>query len=321
MLGTAFVTLLALTGAASSDPKPEVALQIEECGVVPEDEILRLTALNLDAHVVSAASATVNATRVTVICSDQRVALKVIDPLTGKSLERTLSLTTSEIGVAGRAVALAVAELVLASWMELEMRDTPPSAAPLPVAQPEMRRAAGERARARSEYGPHLDHLLLIGQTLGPFERLGVGLSGGIGLGYTLSSWLLTELELLETRSHANVNLGRVDASLWSAALRADARYSGRIFWLEAGPGLRLGVARLAGSAKTSDTRGAVVAGSWGGPLAFAGVGARFHQLTLRAGGEAGYVLREVVGSIDGENAVAVRHAWLGASVGLGWSF
>ena len=84
-------------------------------------------------------------TQVTATCRGTVAALEVMDPTTGKSLARTVALTEAAPSGRGRLLALAVAELVVASWSELESNPQPraPSATPLaPYAAREAARAA-----------------------------------------------------------------------------------------------------------------------------------------------------------------------------------
>src|SRR5689334_22235104 len=97
---------LALTGRPNAERGLEVTVEIDPCLSVARSEVLRLTELELDARVVSPNLAPAHATRVDVTCAGEHVRLRVTDPVTGKSLERTLALATHEVDVTGRAVAL-----------------------------------------------------------------------------------------------------------------------------------------------------------------------------------------------------------------------
>ena len=81
-------------------------------------------------------------------------------------------------------------------------------------------------------------------------------------------------LELGVARADVDSALGTAQVSMWSLALRASLRlYRGRA-WLDAGAGGRVGLARMAGVPfDPAAARGGTVAGTWGGPLAYVGVG------------------------------------------------
>jgi hypothetical protein len=59
--------------------------------------------------------------------------ISVDDAATAKSIQRTVSFADLDVNARPRAVALAVAELLRASWAELALPDVPPSDVPLPT--------------------------------------------------------------------------------------------------------------------------------------------------------------------------------------------
>ena len=63
-------------------------------------------------------------TLVEVACAGAGVQLEVSDRLTRKLLTRTMVLADRDAQVAARSIAIAVAELVLTSWMELTLPAT-----------------------------------------------------------------------------------------------------------------------------------------------------------------------------------------------------
>ena len=113
------------------------------------------------------------------------VQLEVSDRLTGKLLTRTMTLGDRDAQVGARLIAIAVAELVLTSWMELTLprASAAPPADGAPAA-PELRRAAQERAQ-RHFRAAGTGYVLAVGQALGPFDGVGVAWGGGLRLGWT----------------------------------------------------------------------------------------------------------------------------------------
>lgn len=82
---------------------------------------------------------------VRVTCASAReITIHVDDLVTQKSVERALSLDDVAAGAAPRVIALAVAELLRASWAELELADPP-------AADPEIVRALRVRVRGLRE--------------------------------------------------------------------------------------------------------------------------------------------------------------------------
>jgi hypothetical protein len=293
--------------------------------------VFQLVAPELDARVTNAAGAGAQTTRVEVACAGAEVQLKVSDPLTGKLLTRAMTLGERDAQVGARLVAIAVAELVLTSWMELTLprasAATPPDA---PPDAPELRRAAQERAQRHLPRSAGTGYVLALGQVVGPFEGVGAAWGGGLRFGWTPGGagaeadvWSLRpgfDLELTAVRNDASRGLGAVDISIWSAALRVSCRFARGRSWFDAGAGGRAGVARLEGTpADVTTTRGTTLAGTWAGPIAYVGVGRRFWRLAVAAGVEGGIVAREVSGLVDEGPSISVAGRWLSGTLAIGW--
>lgn len=130
---------------APAETIPEVSLDLQRCARLPRAEIVRLVGQELDARVVPPGSGGPHATRGVIACGATGIRLEVSDPLAGTFLSRTLPARPSDASAAPRIAALALAELVFASWLELaqprrqaETADAPPH---------ELQRAALERAQ------------------------------------------------------------------------------------------------------------------------------------------------------------------------------
>jgi hypothetical protein len=316
---------------ASSAGALEVSLDVEQCPSLARDQMFQLVALELDARVVTPDRAGDQTARVAVACAGADVQLSVSDRLTGKLLTRTMTLGDRDAQVGARLIAIAVAELVLTSWMELTLPRA--SAAPPAdgaLAAPELRRAAQERAQRHFPRAAGTGYVLAVGQALGPFEGVGVAWGGGLRFGWTpggarvddgVSIWRPGfDLELTAARNETRRGLGTVDVSMWSAALRVSLRRARGRSWFDIGAGGRAGVARLAGIPDdVTTTRGATLAGTWAGPIAYVGVGRRFWRLAVAAGVEGGTVLRAVSGLVDDGPSIAVAGRWLSGTLAIGW--
>lgn len=316
---------------ASSAGALEVSLDVERCPSLARDHMFQLVALELDAHVVTPERAGEQTARVEVACAGADVQLKVSDRLTGKLLTRTMTLGERDAQVGARLIAIAVAELVLTSWMELTLPGAsaapPPDGAP---AAPELRRAAQERAQRHFPRAAGTGYVLAVGQALGPFDGVGVAWGGGLRFGWTTGGarvdddvWMWRpgfDLELTAARNETSRGLGTVDVSMWSAALRVSLRLARGRSWFDVGAGGRAGVARLAGMPNdVTTTRGATLAGTWAGPVAYVGVGRRFWRLAVAAGVEGGTVLRPVFGLVDDGPSISVAGRWLSGTLAIGW--
>lgn len=315
-------------------PTLAVGLDVEGCPALRSDEIARLVALELDAPVATTATAGEQVTRVRVACVDSRIEITVFETLTGTQMKRTVVLAPNEKNVVARLVAIAASELVITSWIELTLPRPSVASTTTPAPSPELRRAAEERAyrhlpsRARSGY------VLLLANAVGPFTGIGLSWGGGLRLGWTaggapapdvdvdvrLVRRLGADLDLGVARAEVGSALGTAQISMWSLALRASLRlYRGRA-WLDAGAGGRVGLARMEGVPfDPAAARGGTLAGTWGGPLAYVGVGVRIWRLVVATGIEGGTVLREVSGLVDDGTTISVSGRWLSGTVGIGW--
>ncbi len=325
----------ARAAVAPGAPSPEISLDIDRCPALPHDEVLRLAALELDARVVPSSVAAAEKSRVTQIqiaCAGTAVHTTVIDPITGKQLSRSMDLPAQGSALAARTVALGAAELVITSWMELTMSPSAERASqPLPPAPSvELRRAAQDRALRHAGHDGGAGRVLVLAQAAGPFTGMGLAWGGGLRLGWTFARrWIDRgetsgrpglDLELTSTRADVDGDVGTVRASTWSAALRGTFTLRRGRASLDLGAGARLGLARLAGQpTDPSRTRGGTLAGTWAGPIAYAGVGVRASAMLITAGVEAGQVLRTVEGLVDGGTPVSVAGRWLAGTVAVGW--
>lgn len=140
--------LALLTSASPSfaQSSARLQLQLNRCVSVDFQETGRLLAIELNATLVSTAHE--DALRVSVDCQNRfmqvrvddpatqvpvvenvesrpLIEIRVEDPYTGKALRRTIDLRRDTRASHGRLLAIAIAELVRASWLELEANPTP----------------------------------------------------------------------------------------------------------------------------------------------------------------------------------------------------
>lgn len=271
-------------------------------------------------------------TRVRVTCARDATFVEVDDPVTGKSSSRRVDLESTARVARSRLLALAIAELVSASWAELRLRRT--SDAPLPDAVA----SVPLQNLARRVVDRRLDVPFAPPSPPGPIRRVSrarlfaLGTLGGAGqpthlLGGGGFEGLVDLTPRLSLALGLDVLRGRIDASpgdvresrlAWSGALLL--RRPVRGWHLAGGLGARIGRGRLEGDGDVLGAR--VLSAPFGGAFLVGETWcvlwrrllvvfrAELGTVTLPIVGRAGGVNGPVVGAIDG--------AWSSASIGLG---
>src|SRR6186713_3100482 len=119
------LALLLSTGLAhASHETPPVRLLLRSCNDYREADVERMLAAELAGENVtsfgtsSGAEPNRDPTWVVARCEESRVLLEVNDPLSRKTLKRSINLQSSAPNARPRVIAIAAAELVLASWAE-----------------------------------------------------------------------------------------------------------------------------------------------------------------------------------------------------------
>lgn len=317
----AFLACAGLIGVAPKAHALELGLEIDGCTDLPEQRVQELLTLELTADVARPRAPGRSAALVSVSCAGDDVRILVTDSTTNKAVSRTFTLTEREPDVRARAVALAAAELVITSWMELVLANPPERPKPAPAWVDDNRRAATSVVREHTEQGTHVDALLAFATLGGTFRARPGARGGGLRLSVVWGeTHLASDADLSVTFDDAHTPLGDVRVDTWSLGLRPALRLAAGHWIGTLGVGARLGLARLEGSAfDPSAARGHVVAGTWGGPLAHANVGFSFAHLSLRLGAESGFALRRVTGTVDGREHAGVRGPWFLTTLGFGW--
>ena len=239
--------------------RPHVSIDIVGCDPALARESRRIAAIELRATLVDTApDATV--TQVTATCRATAAELEVLDPTTGKSLGRTVTLTEAPENGRARLLALAVAELVAASWSELQTNPKPRAPAATQLAPNAAREAARAAVADRSiELAGAIDvHLLASRDWLfGGGARAGVWISP---LFFARFDALADYAELTRAGGSVAVLMPSVSAALGTSG------------WL--GPsvrpaislGLRAGYVRMNGIADGSAATPSHQQGVWLGP-------------------------------------------------------
>jgi hypothetical protein len=262
--------------AQADDQGPHVQLDSGRCADVPAEELRRVLSAELGAAV--SAEPRAFSTQVQLECDVTHAKLFVHDPLSRKSLRREIELSDLEARARGRLLAIAAAELVIASWAELEVnpapRVEPTGAAPPAQTVGEVRevvtqqRSAAQARHARKprRENPNVVRALAVVSTRRFLEHEGAVWGGGARVGQDFPgyiSWMADAL--FEAGEFAN-EIGRVSATTgtFGGALFLQQRW--RRVTARAGGGLRAGWVRLAGK-NDELTLGATKLVPWGWPL------------------------------------------------------
>lgn len=337
-----FCLFAALLGGAPARAAPPeramVRLQLDECLGVDRAKVERLFGIELDVRIQAAGPAAPGAAQVRASCVNGRVELRVDDPLTGKSLERPLNLAAAPERARARLLALALAELLFASWTELEVNLEPPPATsvPAPAKAPVSPTEAGQRGarrlvRERMGGGPQGAggaeiRLMGAGSLMAYFSGTGALLGGGGGA--RLSGDHRHHLgwfgDLVVQHGGAASALGALSADTFTTGFGAVVQHRvplrEAVLGLRAGAGLRVGAVRLSGTPEDPAlARGDTIWGALVGPLGLLAASVSLpRHLCAELAVEGGYVLTPTGGRVGESRAIAVEGPWVGVHLGLG---
>jgi hypothetical protein len=159
------VSLASHAQSSSPGAPPSLAIEIDACAAIPRSDVAPLVASELGADIADSPSAMT--TSLTVHCSASMLVLHVDDPITGKSLDRSIDPGDVPDDARARWLAHALVDLVAASWAEL-LTQTIPAASASPLAQAQ--EAAIEALRARTGGGS--SRALLPAIAIEPLQRV-----------------------------------------------------------------------------------------------------------------------------------------------------
>jgi hypothetical protein len=312
--------ILASTSARAGE-HPTVQLEIDPCVAAPADEIRRIVAVELGALLEVGGDATVDRTRVRVGCEQSAITLRVDDPITGKSLARTIDLADAIPAARGRLVALAIAELVSASWTELEVNPEPRVRPSGPRPSAEARDAALAAVLARTDHATPLRSRLAL-EASGERFFGGTGVLAGAGLRFARDSfdplgWMV------DAQAHHGSQatpLGRVSTDVIGLGAIVAVHRAWSTLDVHLGGGVRGGAVELSGVADPMTVaRASRFWASWFGVLAVGSVGVTIaRRFVVEATLEGGEVVVPVGGLVGGRRIVAVDGAWLDLNLSVG---
>lgn len=287
------------------------------CRVLDVGEVRRVLAVELRPSSPDADGRFV--TSIHADCDGTQVRLVIADPVSRKSLERTVELASVDADSRSRVLGLAAAELVAMSWLELVTNPEPAAEPALPTPPAATREEAAALARGRAGMGTRswLSAEGSLALTVGAPPLYGVGLR------WSWQRFAIFGFELGARVEHgrAAFGLGDVDVNRASLAVGAHARLPLRFVTLQASALLRGGAVQLVGrAAPNTATRAGAGVGPWLG-LAVGGAAAvGFESVRVELGIEAGAPLLGVVGVVAGHDAVRLDGVWFGAHIALGLS-
>lgn len=131
-------------------PERGLELEVEVDGCVDMDEARIADLLALELQLESDPPCA--RLRVAVTCGDDGARIEISDPLTDKVLSRRMALPAEDDAGRERILALAASRLIVASWLELMIREPEPEPAPAPEPEPPIVREA--RAVAERHIAP-----------------------------------------------------------------------------------------------------------------------------------------------------------------------
>ncbi len=334
--------------AASSQPLVRVLLR--GCKGFTEAEVERVLAAELAADSGPRGGAR-EPTWVVVHCAARTVVLEVHDPRSDETLQRRFDFPESGPKARARLIAIAAAELVLASSAERIQApeppvgaekspeaDTPPLERRAPAAKPDSANGptlllGSDPTAAREGVGPRGERIIYgdyvwerlpsrtvyriaaLSTARAFLDRRGVFAGGGLRFGsdlHPLHCWSVDAL--VET---GMVYLGDgVPLSIESWTLGGSlgwlAELEGRLT-VRGGAGLRAGLLRRQGRAASGSQFGWPA--FWGWPTVTLGTSIRLGRVMVELGSEAGYAALPVG---PGTNVASVRGFWLSGELGLG---
>ena len=312
--------LWAALGQTGPDARPRVHLELDPCIPAPAEDVRRILGIELHAALDPSDLPSPLATRVRVGCTGPLAKLHVVDPITGKSLDREIDVMAMAPKAVARLLALAITELVAASWTEAETNPRPavPPAGPPPP--PEMKQAVREAVEQR-EAGQVVRTWNLSAAVGARGGSAGPIYGGGLGLRFNAADWGGLSLDATAHYGVSGAPLGLISQGNLSLGLSAYVQYAAPRYALRAGVGARGGPVWLVGQPYSLDAAaGTTLFGVWGGPMLTASLSVPVYPaIALEASAEAGYVVRPVTALVNGSPAASVEGAWGAVNLGVGW--
>ncbi|HVZ73426.1 MAG TPA: hypothetical protein VHJ20_13690 [Polyangia bacterium] len=325
-----FALALPRVARAQQEAHAPVSLDVDACAGVDTPEVRRLVPIELAAPLVESGLGDAReVTRAAVGCvanEPDHVHLEVRDPTTGKSLDRVITLAGVPKADQARLVAIAVVELVAASWGELrhETESVPHAVGATASSATRDLALTSAQSREREPAQPKW-RVFAVGSMrhFGALPHLVPG--GGVSAQRTTRWGFAVGADALVEGGAQPTSLGEVDTLLLSGSLLALVRGGLGPLTLESGAGARLGWAQLVGrntAVPTTPVRTGTVSGAWVGPaIVLRGLLTPSRHFVIAVGGELGDATAGALGHVEGGPDVGVRGVWWSANLGAGFAF
>lgn len=329
-LSIATFALIFSTNSRAQPPPgnhPLVRLSVDPCVGAPVDDVRKIVGVELGALLVPESSPpSGDVTVVTVGCGATTTQLRVDDPITGKSLTREIDLSKEAPSARPRLLALAIVELVSASWTELEANPTPKvkpvGATASPIAKEAAKKVVADKLPPPPAPPPSLRVEALVGRRwffprTGPSNMFGLRIGDDHIGGFSSLGWMG---DVIVEHAGVNDSLGTVNVDLVSASAAIVAHHDTSVLALRAGIGARYGSARISGTpSDATHVESSSLSGVWGGPMIVGGVGfTPLRPLVFEVIFEAGWTATAVRAHVGDPGNVGPSGGWLGASLAVG---
>lgn len=318
VLGAVVAFVPAIAGAQAPKEKIVVSLSVDACVAVEMPEVRRLFRLELATSLPNAVEGDAKgAIQVTAACKGEVVELRVIDSLTAKVLVRRIDL-----GKKGRErlLALAIMELLVASWVELAATPRPKVPPVGKRAGPDARKDAGAFLRKRFQRKSwKISTTLRGGVTMG---SIGPANGGALSVNLDAPNGFGWGIDMSVERASDDLALGEVSISTFSASVSAHAHRLWSGFRVRAAVGARVGGVTMLGKPSEPNVVGRSLTGLAAGP--FVRVSASkpiFAKVLVGLWLEPGYHVFPVHGLVNGSEQTSVENVWFSARLGVGWQW
>ncbi len=302
-----------------------IRLRLDDCPDLDAATIEALVGLELSETPAPAPGAAAPA--VSAICADGLVVIEVDDPITHKSLSRAIDPSASPAPARSRLLALAIVELIHASWTELTFNPEPRVPAAGTSAAADASTTTIPPRSGRSSLAAMVRALRV--RPVRRFRLLGMGASevfpgdvtrfgGGLRIGWD-GRRLGWSLDVVMHHGDRDESAGNVTIDSVSADVAAFYQVLPETPTLRAGLGVRGGVAQLVGTpAMPFDFRGGQVTGPFAGPLGVLSLSAPVGRVIIEATVSGGWLPVSVRAQVDGGSDTRVGGGWLGLRLGVG---